>query len=173
MAHYAVEIDGIDGDETLTDYADQITCSSMMYGMDLPVVAKGADRTDGASMHGIVVLAKEVDKASPLLREACVKSKNIPLVNITRIKMSGTTVQAADITSLGTAKIIKVYLETPVDPSTGEPADQPMEFFEIDYEEIQWVHKVYSDGNRVDTISGSYDTATMSKTTSIPAPSTT
>ena len=165
MSRIAVEITDIDGEETLTDYADQITCTSMQHGVDLPVVATGTDRTDGASMHGSMVLEHAVDKASPALRLACAQSTNITDVKITRL--TGANNQASDITTLKTCKIVNVYLDTPLDAETGLPDDMPSEFFVIDYEEIKWEHKTYVDGVLGDTISGTYDTTTMSTTVSI------
>ena len=167
MSHFAVEISGIGGEETLSDYVDAITCRSMKHGIDLPVVAKGSDRTDGASIHGSIVLEHEIDAATPALREACAKSLNIDDVTITRTKMVGGAIQAADVTKLKNAKVVNVYIDTPVDPTTGKPADMPVEFFVIDYEEIKWEHKVYVNGVASDTLAGSYDTTTMSTTVSI------
>ena len=172
MSRFAVDITDIDGEETLTDFADQIACNSMQHGVDLPVVAAGTDRTDGASMHGSIVLEHTIDKASPKLRLACAESTNITDVKITRLKsVAGSdgqsSLQASDITTLKTCKIINVYMDTPFDAASGEPADMPSEFFVIDYEEIKWEHKIYSNGVLDDTISGTYDTTTMSTTVSI------
>lgn len=165
MSTFAVAITDIVGEETLTDYAGQVRCHSMQHGIDLPVVATGTDRTDGASMHGSLVLEHSVDKASPALRLACAKSTNITDVTITRL--TGANNQATETTKLKTCKIVNVYLDTPYDETSGVPADMPSEFFVIDYEEIQWVHKTYVNGISTDNISGSYDTTTMSTTTSI------
>ena len=171
MSRFAVEITDIDGEETLTDFANQIACSSMQHGVDLPVVATGTDRTDGASMHGSIVLEHPVDSASPKLRLACAESTNITDVKITRLKPVGSdgnsSMQAADITTLKTCKIVNVWLDTPFDPGTGQPADMPSEVFVIDYEEVKWEHKIYVNGVLDDTISGTYDTTTMSTTVSI------
>ena len=167
MSHFAVEISNIEGEETLTGYANQIKCSSFEHGVDLPVVPAGTDRTDGASMHSAIVLGHQIDKATPGLRLACAKNTNIAEVKITRIKMVGGSAQASDITTMATCKIVNVYTDTPFDPATGLPVDQPTEYFVIDYEEIKWEHKVYTNGVNNDTISGTYDTTTMSKTVSI------
>lgn len=164
MSRLTVAITDIEGEETLADYTGQIACSSMQHGIDLPVVASGTDRTDGASLHGAIVLEHAVDKASPALRLACAQSTNITDVKITRL--TGANNQASNITTLKTCKIIDVYLDTPIDPS-GVPADMPSEFFVIDYEEIKWEHKVYVDGVASDTIAGTYDTTTMSTTVTI------
>ncbi|MCY3811461.1 MAG: type VI secretion system tube protein Hcp [Gammaproteobacteria bacterium] len=167
MSHFAVEMTNIPGEETLTDFAGQITCQGMSHGIDLPVVAKGTDRTDGASLHGSVVLEREIDSATPLLREACARSLNIADVTITRIKMVGAQIQPADIVKLKTVKVVQVFLDTPVDPATGQPSDQPVEFIVLDYEEIKWEHKVYANGVATDTLAGSYDTTTMTRDVSI------
>lgn len=166
MSRYAVSITGIDGDETLTDYEDQIKCSSIRHGIDCPVIATGTDRTDGASMHGSVVLEHALDKASPALRLACAANTNIADVVITRL--TGANNLKSDVITLKTCKIVEVYLDTPLDDATGAP-EVPAEFFAIDYEEIKWKRIKYVDGIQTDTMSGEYDTATMSTTTSIPA----
>ena len=167
MSRICVDM-GIEGEETLTDYADQITCRAMQHGIDMPVVSNVADRTEGASVHGSIVLEHEVDKASPILREYCAKGTNIADVTITRVKLGGGTEGplAADVTKLKTVKIVSVSLDTPVDEQ-GQPADVPVETFALDYEEIKWEHKVYEHGVSSDTIAGSYDTTTLSKTVSI------
>ena len=165
MSHFAVDITDIDGEETLTDYVDQIKCISIQHGIDLPVVAAGTDRTDGASMHGSMVVEHEVDAASPALRLACAQSTNIADVTITRL--TGANNQASDIIQLKTCKLVNVYVDTPFDTASGLPADMPSEFFVIDYEEIKWTHKTYVDGVLADSISGTYDTSTMSTTVSI------
>ena len=167
MSHFAVAITDIPGEETLVNWQDQITCRSMKHGIDMPVVAKGADRTDGASMHGSIVLEHDIDAATPAIRLACAQTTNISDVTITRIKALGEDYQAADITKLKTVKIVDVYLDTPLDLENGTPADMPVEVFVLDYEEIKWEHKVYVNGVASDTIAGSYDTTAMSTTVSI------
>ena len=60
MSHIIVQM-GIAGEETLTDYAAGIRCRAMQHGIDMPVVANTADRTEGASVHGSILLEHEVD----------------------------------------------------------------------------------------------------------------
>ena len=167
MSHIIVEITDIPGEEGLTGFEGQITCRAMQHGVDMPVLAKGSDRTEGASVHASIVLEHNIDKASPLLREACARGTNISDVTITRIKVVGGTSQAADIVKLKTVKLVYVYLDTPFQEDAGEPADMPVEVFALDYEEIKWEHKVYEHGVASDTIAGSYDTGTLSNTVSI------
>ena len=168
MSHIIVQMGTtITGDETLPGYENGITCRAMQHGIDMPVVSNIADRTEGASVHGSMVLEHEVDKASPALRNACATGTNIADVTITRIKVVGSSAQAADVTKLKTVKIVSVSLDTPVDEE-GQPTDVPIETFALDYEEIKWEHKTYAnDGTLGDTIAGSYDTTTLSKTVSI------
>ena len=165
MSHIIVQM-GIDGEETLTDYADGIRCRAMQHGIDMPVVANTADRTEGASVHGSILLEHEVDKASPILREYCAKGTNVPTVTITRIKLVGTKAEPADVTKLATVKIVSVSLDTPTDDQ-GRPTDMPIETIALDYQEIKWEHKVYNNGKVSDTIAGSYDTDQLSTTVSI------
>ena len=158
---------GVEGEETLIDFKDQISCRAMQHGIDMPVVSNATDRTEGASVHGSVVLEHDIDKASPILREYCAKGTNIADVTITRMKLGGSEgPQVADVTKLKTVKIVSVSLDTPVDDQ-GQPSDVPVEVFALDYEEIKWEHKVYEHGISSDTIAGSYDTSTLSTTVSI------
>ena len=167
MSHFVVDIVDIDGEEKLAGFENQITCRAMRHGIDMPVVAKGADRTEGASVHGSIMLEHSIDLATPALREACAKGTNISDVKITRVKVVGTAAQEADIVTLKTVKLVAVYLDTPVDAESGEPEDMPIEVFTLDYEEIKWEHKVYENGVAIDTLGGAYDTSTLSTTVSI------
>ena len=167
MSHFIVEMGtNLTGDETLPGYDDAIRCRAMQHGIDMPVVSNKADRTEGASVHGSIVLEHEVDTASPKLRNACANGTNIADVTITRIK-AGSGAQVADVTKLKTVKIVSVSLDTPVDDE-GQPTDVPIETFALDYEEIKWEHKTYkNDGTLDSTIAGSYDTATLDTNVSI------
>lgn len=167
MSQIIVQIPGIAGEETLAGYEEQISCTSLKHGIDMPVVASATDRTEGASVHGTIDLEHEVDKASALLRDACARGLNLGTVVITKIKVVGGSAQAADITTLGNARLAYVYLETPVNASNGQPEDMPIEMFGLDYSEIKWEHKSYVNGVATDTISGSYDTSSLSPNVSI------
>lgn len=167
MSRYAVAIEGIQGEETLLDFPGTVSCSSMQFGIDLPVVATGADRTDGASVHGSIVLQHNVDSASPALRDVCVRGATISDVTITRLKMVGTAMKPAEIVKLKTVKIVEVLLETPVDAATGEPGEEPVEFFALDYDEVKWEYKTYDNGVESATIAGTYDTGSMTTQVSI------
>jgi type VI secretion system Hcp family effector len=165
MSHIIVQL-GIEGEETLSGFESAITCRAMQHGIDMPVVSNIADRTEGASVHGSIVLEHEIDKSSPILREYCAKGTNIAEVTITRIKVLGGEPRPADVTKLKTAKIVSVSVDTPVDDQ-GQATDMPVETFALDYQEIKWEHKAYEHGVATDTIAGSYDTATLSTTVSI------
>ena len=166
MSNILVSIPNIPGEATLRGYENQIQCTAMQHGIDLPVIAQGSSRTEGASIHGSVVLTHEIDAATPLLRLAAAQTTNLPVVVITRIRMMGTEPKPADIITLGAAQLVAVYLETGVGRDN-RPNPLPTETFLIDYEEIKWEYKYYVDGTENSTVAGSYNTETLSTTVTV------
>ena len=167
MSRIAVKIDTIGGDIVGTDYAGQISCTGMQLGVDLQVVSHGTQRTEGASIHGAVMLAHAIDKATPLLRAATAGSTSLGKVVITRLRQLGDNVQPAEIITLGSARLVAMYLDTPLKADGSGPEDFPVEVFVLDYDEIKWEYPIYEDGILSSTAMGSYSTTTMNSTVSI------
>ena len=165
MSHIIVQM-GIDGEETLTDYADGIRCRAMQHGIDMPVVANTADRTEGASVHGSILLEHEVDKASPILREYCAKgTSNVPTVTITRIKLVGTEGGTRGRDQARDGEESCPCLSTRPPTIRGGPTDMPIET------DSRSTTRRSSGSTRSttmaqvsDTIAGSYDTDQLSTT---------
>ena len=166
MSNILVSIPGIQGDAVLPGYEGQIQCVAMQHGIDLPVISQGAARTEGASIHGSVVLTHEIDSASPLLRLQTAETRNLATVVITRIRMVGTQPLPADIITLGHAELVSIYLETRVGADS-RPADMPVEMFLIDYEEIKWEYKYFVGGVEDSTVAGRYSTDNLTTSVSI------
>ena len=167
MSHFAVGMTEFAGDETTTGYENTIRCRSMQHGIELPVVAHGANRTDGASIHGCIVLGHDIDAATPRLRLACVQGTNIPEATITRLAQVDGATNPTDIVKVGTVHVVAVYLDTPRDMATDGPADEPVEYLVLDYQEIKWEHRIYENGVDRGSVIGSYDVTTMSTVVSI------
>lgn len=162
MSNILVKIPGIEGESTFSGYERQIQCDGMQHGIDLPVVASGTSRTEGASIHGSIVLTHNIDKATPGLRLNTAQSTNLSEVVITRFRMVGQSAKPAEIITLGNAELVAVYLDTPLNADASGPDEMPKEVFLLDYEEIKWEYKYYRDGTERGTVIGSYSTDTMS-----------
>ena len=167
MSHFAVGMTDVAGDEKTTGYENTIRCHSMQHGIETPVVANGANRTDGASIHGCIVLGHDIDAATPKLRLACVQGTNIPEATITRLAPVDGRTNPTDIVKLGTVHVVAVYLDTSLTVATDDPAGDPVEYFVLDYQEIKWEHRIYENGVNRGGVIGSYDVTTMSTVVSI------
>ena len=160
MSEIMVEIDGIAGESALEGHEDQIECISMRHAIDLPVVSRGAMRTEGASRHGAIEFTHSIDKASPGLRLATASGANLGKVVVTRMRMLGGQSRPAEVITLGNAYAVRVDTDTAV--VGGEPAEEPMERFSIEYSDITWDCKYYVDGDEKGSVQGSWSTAMQS-----------
>ena len=160
MAEFMVNITSIQGEGTTTGYADQIACSAMRQAIDLPVVSRGTQRTEGASRHGSIELTHSVDKASPGLRHAASAGKNLGEVIISRLRTIAGAPALAEKITLGNAYVVRVDLDTEV--LDGQPWDEPTERFQLEYSDITWEHNHYVNGVKNSTVSGAWSTATQS-----------
>lgn len=156
MSDILVKIDSIEGESTKSGFEKQIECASMGHTIDLPVVTHGATRTEGTSQHGGIELRHMLDKATPALRHACAAGTNLGTVTISRMQMVGGENRLVETIELGNAYVIRVDTETPVDPTTQEPAEEPEETFILEYGSIKWSHKRFADGAEQGTVSGGW-----------------
>ena len=162
MAEYMVKINSIPGESLLAGYTDQIECGSMHHAIDLPVVATGATRTEGASRHGAIELTHSIDKATPLLRHAASAGTNLGEVVITRMRMVGGSSKLAETITLSNAYVVRVDTDTTLDATKQQPTEEPTEAFSLDYSEIKWVAKHYVHGDDKGSVRGGWSTATQS-----------
>ena len=161
MAEYMVKINSIPGESELAGYEEQIECGSMHHAIDLPVVATGATRTEGASRHGAIELTHSIDKATPLLRHAASAGTNLGQVVITRMRMIGGSSKLAETITLANTYVVRVDTDTTLDAAQQRPAEEPTEAFSLDYSEIKWETKWYVDGLEKATVRGGWSTATQ------------
>ena len=136
MANIFVKIDDIKGEVPDGTYKDQIQCVAMRHVQILPVDLS-ATRTLGKSKQGAIALTHAIDKASPLLKKACMtNSNNQGTVKITRTQTGG----VAESIQITNAAIVRVDVETPLSATTQQPGDDLLETFYLDYSsgEIQW-----------------------------------
>ena len=161
MADFLVKIgtglNQIKGGSTLDGYVDQLECTSLRHAVELPVMAKSGVRITGVSRHGTVELTHRIDKASPTLRQALCQNRNLDTVVITRLA----TGKVEETITLLNAVCAQIQIDTPVDRATGEPFDEPVETFCLDYSGIVWNHNV---GN----ITGSWNQSRLTTSVTVP-----
>ena len=160
MSDVMVNIGSIAGESGMRGYEGQIECVSIRHAIDLPVVAQGATRTEGASHHGAIELTHTIDQASPSLRLAVSAGTNLGTVTITRMRAVGGEIRPIETITLGNAYIVRVDVDTPVS-SNGFPAAEPTEMFSIEYSDIQWDYKYYVDGVDGGSVQSGWSTATQ------------
>ena len=161
MSDILVKIDDIPGESTFADSeskiaAGQIECTSARHVIQLPVVSTGQDRTEGNSEHGAFELTHSIDKASPHLRLGMSKGTNLGEVVISIMQPIGGKNKPGQVITLGDAYVVEVRLDTPLDPETGLPAEEPQETFALEYSSIKWENKKVVDGVEEGTVRGGY-----------------
>ncbi len=161
MSDIVVKIDGIDGESLQPGFENQIECVAMTHVVDLPVVAKGAMRTEGASRHGAVELEHSFDKATPALRHAASAGTNLGKVTITRRRTVGGDSKVAEVVTLANAYVVRIGSDTALNPQSREPSEEPMETFALEYSEITWDYKRYVNGMESGSVIGGWSTATQ------------
>lgn len=158
MSDILVQIGGIPGESTLAGYQGQIDCISLRHAIDLPVVAQGGGRTEGASAHGGIELTHLIDAATPALRSAVASGETLGQVTITRLHMLGGTNVPAETISLTDAHVLRIDLDTLYDTTTSEPSETPQETFLLGYLAIKWSADKYVDGIRSGIVDGGWST---------------
>ena len=162
MSNIMVKIAGAPGEADLKGYEEQISCQSMRHAVDLPVVSKGKSRTEGASRHGAIELSHSIDSASPALRLAASAGTNLGKAEITRMRMIGEASVVAEVIKLNNVYVVRVDVQTPLDPVTSEPAEDPTEVFCLEYSDILWNYTHYVDGENKGSVQGSWSTSALS-----------
>jgi type VI secretion system Hcp family effector len=162
MSDIMVKIGSIPGEGTLKGYEGQIECLSMRHAIELPVVVTGASRAEGASQHGPIELCHPLDKASPILRLAASAGVNLGKVTITRIQIIEGSPKPAEVITLNNAYAIRIDTDTPVDAVSGQPGEEPLETFSLEYSDITWDFKHYVNGVEKGAVQGSWSTAMQS-----------
>ena len=161
MSDIMVKISSIAGESEFTDYVGQIECTAAKHVVQLPVVSTGSQRTEGASQHGAYELSHAIDKASPGLRLAASAGTNLNEVVITTLHSSGGKYTPMETVTLQNAYVVELGLETPLDPETREPDEEPVETFSLEYSAIKWEYHEVQDGTAKGTVAGEFDVSTQ------------
>lgn len=157
MSSYEVTISGIKSDD---DKSTVVKCFSMHHAIDQQVGNVSADRITGTSVHGPLEFTHVIDAASPKLRLAACGGTNLGDVTVER-QVTGNTVETI---TLKNAYIVRIDLETPLNPVTKEPGDEPLESFAFEYSSITWSAATTNVAGAVTgQITAGYSTATLSE----------
>ena len=157
MSDILVQISKAPGEAAAASYQGQIECTSARHVVDLPVVSTSADRTEGNSGHGAYELTHSIDNATPHLREALAKGTNLGKAVISIMQTIAGKYQAGQTITLNDIYVTEMRVETPLDPETGLPSEEPQEMFALTYSGITWETKVPGDNNTTSTVSGTYN----------------
>ncbi len=163
MSTILVNISGVEGESSLPGYEAQIECLELRHAVELPVVT-GATRVEGTSRHGPMELVHTVDKATPILKMAALSGTNLNTVTITRMRMLGGQFVPAEVITLSNAFVVRIEVDTPVDPASNEPADEPLETISLEYSDVVWDYHQYVNDVKQGQVQGSWSTATQSTT---------
>ena len=165
MAQFFVKMadsTGISGEATVPNFAGQIECSGLRHAVSLPVV-QSSSRVEGASQHCGIEMTHTFDSASPGLKLAASVGSNLGTVEITRMRMiGGTGLMPADTCTIHNTFVVRVEVQTPLNPNTNRPDDEPLEIFSLEYSDIIWLSKEYVNGVEVGQVSGGWSIPTQS-----------
>lgn len=164
MSDILVQISKAPGEGMVASFEGQIECTSARHVVDLPVVSTSADRTEGTSGHGAYELTHSIDNATPHLREALARGTNFGTAVISIMQNLAGEYQAGQTITLENAYVTEMRVETPLDPETGLPSEEPQEMFALTYSGITWAIKTAKqegDTTTIDTVSGTYSLVSM------------
>jgi len=136
-----LRIDGVQGGATARGYEGWIEVTGLEWGLSNPSATEIAGRTMGQADFNPVIITKPLDKATPLLAQACAAARhyrevqlvfftpgattpsgsvNLNDVTIIETVVSGGQAAALDETlALGFSRIEWTFLD--IDPATGRP----------------------------------------------------
>jgi len=155
MSNIMVTIPNIEG-EVEGDSAGAIQCDALRHAIELPVYA-GTVRVEGTSSHGPVALTHAVDKATPPLRLAASLGTNLGTVNVKVSRVVEGGAQVVEQIDLENASVVRMELDTPLDPATLEPQDAPIETFYLEYSKITWTANKFESGLAAGSVSSAFD----------------
>lgn len=156
MTDFLLKIPTIKGESDAE--VDAIECSAMRHSIELPVLATGSDRTEGAAKHGAIELRKSIDKATPGLRYAAASGTNLGTVTIKRKRTGGAV---AEIIELQNAFVVRYDLDTPYDPEAKEPGGDFAEIVALEYSRVSWTLTPFVNNAPQPNVVASYDVSTQ------------
>ncbi len=136
-----LRIEGIQGSATARGYESWIEVSGLEWGVSNPSASEPAGRTMGQADFNPIIVVKPIDKATPLLSQACAAGRHYPEAQLVFLAAGSTTpsgsVSLRDVTIMetiasgGDAEVLNETLALgfrsiewtfiDIDPATGRP----------------------------------------------------
>ncbi|MXY52869.1 MAG: type VI secretion system tube protein Hcp [Gammaproteobacteria bacterium] len=157
MSTILVNIPQVNGSSTIQGHEDEIECNGIQHAISKQMVAK-ATRTEGASRHSPVQLTHNIDRATPKLKDLATQGTVLDSVVVEEMRMVGEEFQTIYKMELTNASVVRVEVDTPVDPTTNEPG-MPIETFSLAYTRMDWTYTPYDGVTKQPSVTGSYPKA--------------
>lgn len=154
MSTILVNIPNVNGSSTIAGHNDEIECSAIRHAMSKQMVAK-ATRTEGSSRHSAIELTHGIDRATPKLKDLATKGTVLDSVVIDEMRMVGEEFQTIYKLELKNAVVVRVEVDTPLDPTTNEPG-APTETFALTYTGLDWTYTPYDGATKQPAVTGAY-----------------
>ena len=154
MSTILVNIPNVNGSSTISGHADEIECSAIRHAMSKQMVAK-AVRTEGASRHGAIELTHGIDRASPKLKDLATKGTVLDSVTIDEMRMVGEEYQSTYKLEAHNVVVVRVEVDTPMDPTTNEPGALT-ETFALAYTKLDWTYTPYDGTTKGAVVTGAF-----------------
>jgi type VI secretion system secreted protein Hcp len=151
-----MDIPNIKGESQLKNFTDKIELLSFSHGVAMQITGdvSNAERTSGRPNHQDFTATKYLDKASPLLNQACCKGTVLGTVKIT----VGRNDKGAVL------PIILYELENSVLSSVsvgGGSGDKPVETLTLNYSKITWTFNAQKEaGGKEGEVKAAWDVST-------------
>ena len=162
MATIILDLTGgqIPGESKVNKFNDKIDCLAVSCFVDLPVTPQSAQRVQGNSKHGEILIVKEIDKATSKLYLACAQGKNCKKAKIHLFRMLEGELKEFFRFDMDEAYISRVSIEPTVDNLRNEgralfwdevraadlASERIYEKVWLNYGAIKWVYNQYEDG---------------------------
>ena len=154
MSTILVKIPNVNGSSAISGHVNEIECYGIQHAMSKQMVAK-ASRTEGVSRHSPVFLTHGIDRATPKLKDLATKGTVLDSVVVEEMRMVGEEFQTIYRMDLTNATVVRVEVNTPVDPTTNEPG-APTETFALSYTKIEWMYTPYDGMTKQPAVTGSF-----------------
>jgi len=163
MANIFLQIDGAKGETTDEKFKDQIEVMSFDFGIDQPASSSASSRgggTTGTAQFHNMSITKEVDAASPKLKEFCATGKHIDKCVMTVCRDAGDGQRVEYLKYTLTNTIISRY-----SISGGHNGSLPVENIGLDFGKIEWEYtpQKRAGGQGGGKIAGGHDLQTNKK----------
>ncbi|MEQ8768303.1 MAG: type VI secretion system tube protein Hcp [Planctomycetota bacterium] len=154
-----LRIEGVPGESTDSKFADWIEILSYSHGVRQPTSSTASSvggGTTGRCQHSDFTIAKQLDKASPVLAQKCSQGSHLPEVVLTLCRAGGEKLPFMEY------KMTNVVVSRVGTHGSSEGADIPLEDVCFNYGKIEWTYtqQKRKDGGGGGSTAGSWNLET-------------